>query len=226
MKAGYLPEALDNFLANIGWNFGDEREIFSMQEAIERFDLSRINPANSAFPPEKLDWLNSVYIRDKSDEELARLLRKPLEAAGFGVNMEVLIKVAPLVKVRIKTLTDVVSMAGFFFREEFIPAKASEIIQKKMDAEATAHALEGAYDVLSKIDEANFCTQMLYDAVQPLTEKLGVNNSQLFGVLRVAITGQIVSTPTFESMEIIGKEETLKRLRLAIDLVTRNSVPQ
>jgi glutamyl-tRNA synthetase len=223
MKAGYLPEALDNFLANIGWNFGDEREIFSMQEAIERFDLSRINPANSAFPPEKLDWLNSVYIREKSDVELAGLLRKPLEEAGFEVNMDVLLKVAPLVKVRIKTLNDVVSMAGFFFREECIPAKPEEIIQKKMDAEATASAIEAAYDVLAQIDERDFRTQELHDAVQPLTEKLGINNSQLFGVLRVAVTGQTVSTPTFETMEIIGKEETLRRLHLAIDIVSRNA---
>lgn len=220
MKAGYLPDALVNFLANIGWNFGDEREVFSIQEAIERFDLTRINSANSAFPPEKLEWLNSVYIREKSDEELARLLRKPLEDAGFEVNMDVLLKVAPLVKVRIKTLNDVVPIAGFFFREEFIPAKPEAIIQKKMDAEATVRTLEAAYEILSQIDEANFLTQTLYDAVQPLTEKLGVNNSQLFGALRVAVTGQTVSTPTFETMEIIGKAETLKRVHLAIDIVS------
>jgi glutamyl-tRNA synthetase len=220
MHAGYLPDALVNFLANIGWNFGDEREIFTMQEAIERFDLTRINQANSAFPPEKLEWLNSVYIRDKSDEELARLLRTPLEDAGFAVNVDVLLKVAALVKVRIKTLNDVVPMAGFFFREEFLPAKPEEIIQKKMDAETTVRMLEAAYEILSQIDELDFRTQTLYDAIQPLTEKLGVNNSQLFGALRVTVTGQTVSTPTFETMEIVGKAETLKRVRLAIDLVS------
>src|SRR5215207_10121512 len=72
---GYLPEALDNFLTNIGWSFGDEREIFTMLEAIERFDLARINPANSAFPPEKLDWLNGEYIRALKIEDLARRLK-------------------------------------------------------------------------------------------------------------------------------------------------------
>lgn len=220
MNAGYLPEALDNFLANIGWNFGDEREVFSMAEAIERFDVSRINPANSAFPPEKLDWLNGVYIREMSDEQLARLLRKPLEDAGFEVNMETLLKVAGLVKVRIKTLNDVIPMAGFFFREEFTPATAAQIIQKKMDAATTVRALQAAYDALAGIDPAAFQTQTLYDTVQPLTETLGVSNGQLFGALRVAITGQVVSTPTFESMEIIGKDEALRRIQQAIEIVS------
>lgn len=219
IKAGYLPEAMDNFLTNIGWNFGDEREVFSMQEAIERFDIARINAANSAFPPEKLDWLNGVYIREMDNEELARRLRKPLEDAGFTVNDDLLLKVVPIVKTRIKTLNDVVKMAGFFFRERFIPATAEQIIQKKMDAALTVRTLQAATEVLAQIDESNFVMQTLYDAVQPLTEKLGINNGQLFGVLRVAVTGQTVSTPTFESMEIIGKEESLRRLRQAAEIV-------
>lgn len=219
IKMGYLPEAMDNFLANIGWNFGDEREVFSIAEAAERFDADRINPANSAFPPEKLDWLNGVYLRDMDDDTLARLLRKPLEDAGFEVNVDTLLKVAPLVKVRIKTLNDVVNMAGFFFRDEFTPAAPEQIIQKKMDAAATIGSLQAAIDVLKQVDEADFTTQKLYDAVQPLTETLGVNNGQLFGVLRVAVTGQVVSTPTFESMEIIGKDETLRRLEQAVQIV-------
>jgi glutamyl-tRNA synthetase len=220
IKAGYLPEAMDNFLTNIGWNFGDEREVFSMQEAIERFDIARINAANSAFPPEKLDWLNGVYIREMDNEELARRLRKPLEDAGFEVNVDVLLKVVPIVKTRIKTLNDVVKMAGFFFRERFVPAAPEQIIQKKMDAALTVRTLQASSEVLSGINEADFVMQTLYDAVQPLTETLGINNGQLFGVLRVAVTGQTVSTPTFESMEIIGKEETLRRLKQAAEIVS------
>lgn len=220
MNAGYLPEAMDNFLTNIGWNFGDEREVFSMAEAIERFDTDRINAANSAFPPEKLDWLNGVYIRDMDDVELARRLRQPLEAAGFEVNVDTLLRVVPIVKTRIKTLNDVVSMAGFFFRETFLPAAPEQIIQKKMDAASTVQTLQAAVAVLAGIDEADFVTQTLYDAVQPLTETLGISNGQLFGALRVAVTGQTVSTPTFESMEIIGKDETLRRLKQATALVS------
>src|SRR5690554_6161077 len=98
IDAGYLPEAMVNFLANIGWNFGDEREKFTMDEAIARFDLTRINPANSTYPVEKLPWLNGEYIRDLPIEDLARRLRPVLEGAGYEVNTEVLLKVTPLVQ--------------------------------------------------------------------------------------------------------------------------------
>ncbi|MDX1994949.1 MAG: glutamate--tRNA ligase [bacterium] len=219
IRSGYLPEALDNFLINIGWSYGEDREVFSLEEAIERFtDFSRINPANSAFPPEKLDWLNGVYIREKlSVEELARRLRPVLENEGYEVNVDTLLKVTPLVQTRIKTLNEVISIAGFFFREEFIPAKPEELIQKKMDTTTTKQALERSRQVLEGV--ADFTTQALHDATQPLTAELGLNNSQLFGLLRVAVTGQTVSTPTFETMEILGKDKTLKRLDLAASLL-------
>src|SRR5690606_19213692 len=86
-RAGYLPQAVVNFLTNIGWTFGDDREIFSVEEAIERFDLRDVHPSNSRYPIEKLDWLNGEYIRAMSPDELAPLLRAPLEQAGLTVDM-------------------------------------------------------------------------------------------------------------------------------------------
>ncbi len=219
---GYLPEALDNSLVNTGWSFGDDREVFSMPEAIERFsDFSRINPANSAFPPEKLEWLNGVYIREKLDiTELAKRLRPVLENAGYEVNVDTLLKVTPLVQTRIKTLNDVIQMAGFFFREDFIPAQPKEIIQKKMDAGATQAALQSSRESLGKIDDFTSATMLALFTEH--AQKIGLSNSQLFGLLRVAVTGQMISTPTFETMEIIGKAETLKRLDLAIASLARD----
>lgn len=217
-EAGYLPQAVVNFLTNIGWNFGDEREIFDVEEAIARFDITQVNPANSVYPIEKLDWLNGVYIREKlTADELAAHLRKPLEDAGFKVDEALLKKVAPVVQTRIKTLNDVVDMAGFFFRDDFIPPKAEDIIQKKMDAESAASALRASYDILSNTQD--FHTEPLHDAMQALAQQLDLKNSQLFGALRVAITGQTVSTPTFETMEILGREETLRRIATAIKLL-------
>lgn len=215
IKAGYLPEALDNFLANIGWSFGDEREVFTMAEAVERFDLTHINPANSAFPIEKLEWLNGIYIREMPVEELARRLREPLERAGFEVNMDVLLKVTPLVQTRIKTLNDVVEMAGFFFREEFIPAPREQLIPKKMDAAQTRNALDLAYTHLDALE--NFDHDHMEAEMRALAEELGLKVGDLFSALRSAVTGQVVSTPLFQSMEIIGKEESLRRIRLAIE---------
>lgn len=217
-EAGYLAQAVVNFLTNIGWNFGDEREMFDVAEAIARFDITQVNPSNSVYPIEKLDWLNGLYIREKlTSDELAVHLRRPLEDAGFKVDEELLRKVAPVVQTRIKTLKDVVDMAGFFFREDFIPPKSEDIIQKKMDAEATSAALRAAYDLLANAPD--FRTEPLHEAMQTLAQQLDLKNSQLFGALRVAITGQTISTPTFETMEILGREETLRRIATAIKLL-------
>jgi glutamyl-tRNA synthetase len=215
MKAGYLPEAMNNFLANIGWNFGDEREVFTMPEAIERFDLTRINPANSAFPIEKLEWLNGEHIRALPVEELGRRVRPILQQAGLVFDDTLLLKVTPLVQTRIKTLNDVVDMAGFFFHKEFKPPAPEDIIPKKMDADSTRVMLEKAYDVLSGLEDFSAASQ--HSAMEALGKELGYSNSQLFGALRVAVTGQKVSPPTFETMEILGKDVSLSRIQQAID---------
>lgn len=213
IQAGYLPEAMNNFLANIGWNFGDEREFFTMGEAIARFDLNRINPANSAFPAEKLDWLNGEHIRALPPEGLARRLRPVLEAAGLEADPALLMRVIPLVQIRIRTLKDVVSLAGFFFRSEFTPAPPEELVQDKMDVAGTSQALERAYDVLSALDDFSHASQEA--AMRALANELGIKPKQLFGTLRVAVTGQRVATPLFETMELLGKDVSLSRIRFA-----------
>ncbi len=212
---GYLPEAMDNFLANIGWSFGDEREIFTMTEALERFELDRINPANSAFPPEKLDWLNGEHIRLLAVDDLARRLKPFLEKAGFEVNTDILLKITPLVQTRIKTLSEITELAGFFFREEFIPPKPEMLPQKKMDVAQCRAALNSAYNVLAALEDFGFDSQ--HTAVEALAKELALSNGQLFGILRVAVTGQQISTPVFETMEIIGKDVALNRIKAAID---------
>src|SRR5262249_35396842 len=149
----------DNFLANIGWNFGDEREVFTIAEAIERFDLTRINTANSAFPIKKLDWLNGEHIRALSVEDLAGRLRPPLEAAGLKVDEQLLLRVTPLVQIRLKTLNDVVELAGFFFRETFTPAPSEMLIQKGMDTASVKKALDAAHERLSGLEDFSHASQ-------------------------------------------------------------------
>jgi glutamyl-tRNA synthetase len=219
MSGGYLPEALANFLIGVGWNYGDEVEVYTVADAIARFDdFSKISPANSAFPVEKLEWMNGIYIREQlSAEELASRLRAPLEAAGLTVDEAILQQVAPLVQTRIKTLNDMVDLAGFFFKETFAPPTAEEVIQRKMDAESTKRALETSLAVAEAVQP--FTTEALHNAYQELGTELGLSNSQMFGVLRVAVTGQKVSTPTFETMEILGREESLSRIRQVIALL-------
>ena len=149
IDAGYLPEAVMNFLTNIGWNFGDDREVFSTQEALERFQLKDVNPANSAYPIAKLDWLNSQYIQACAVDDLAPRLKPVLEAAGFAVDDALLRSVVPLLQVRLKTLNDVVPMAGFFFADwqTFEAPPRDILIQRKMDAASTAAVLGGSIPV-------------------------------------------------------------------------------
>lgn len=219
MQAGYLPEAVANFLAGISWSYGDDQEIFSMPEAIERFgDFSRISASNAALPADKLEWINGVYIREKlTSDELAARLRKPLEDAGYTVDEALLRQVAPIVQTRIKTLNDVVAMAGFFFSPTFTPPAAQAVIQKKMDAESTKRALEASLPVVRSVEP--FTTSALLEAFTVLGQELSLSNSQMFGLLRVALSGQTVSTPTFETMEILGRAESISRIETVIGLL-------
>jgi glutamyl-tRNA synthetase len=221
MAAGYLPEAIDNFLANTGWNFGDDREIFNLQEAVERFDGNGIQAANSAFPVSKLEWLNGEYIRALPVEELARRLRPVLEHAGLEVNVEVLLKIAPLVQTRIKTLNDVIPMAGFMFQEEFAPVAADALIQKNMDREKTITVLKRAEEILSGLSDFSHTAQEA--SMRGLAEAMALKPNQVFGTLRVAVTGQQVSTPLFETMEILGQPVVLERIRLALDTLSKKN---
>ena len=223
MEAGYVPGALLNFLMNIGWNFGDEREVFSMEEAIERFgDFKRVNPANSAYPPEKLEWLNGIYIREKmSSDELAEHLRKPLEDAGYSVDMDLLRQVTPIIQTRIKTFNDVVDIAGFFFAESFTPPEPNVLVQKKMDAASTRAMMEKQRDVLQTMDD--FSHETTYERMKVFAKEHDLKNGQVFGALRVAVTGQKISPPTFETMEILGKAESLRRIDTGIDVLAKSS---
>ncbi|MGB1288362.1 MAG: glutamate--tRNA ligase [Aggregatilineales bacterium] len=215
--AGYLPEAILNFMTNIGWNFGDNEEIFDIKEAIERFEIADVNQSNSAFPIDKLDWLNGMYIREMPAEDLAKRLRPVLEDAGLEVNVDTLLKVTPIAQTRIKTLNDIVDLAGFFFHDpaDFEAPAADLLIQKKMDAAGTVNVLEAATKTLESLDNLEHSHQ--YEIFKALAKEIGVKNGQLFGAMRVAVTGQKISTPTFETIEILGKAESLRRFQLAIE---------
>lgn len=217
MDGGYIPAAVLNFLANIGWSFGDNQEIFTMQEAMERFDLADVNEANSAYPIDKLEWLNGHYIREMALDELAELLRPVFENAGYTVDDTILHKLTPVIQTRMKTLLDAPNLAGFLFQDwsAFEAPPAELLIQKKMDAEGTARCLRAAVELTERID--NFAHDSLYEESKALAKELEVKNGQLFGAMRVAVTGQKVSPPTFETMEILGREESLRRMTLAIE---------
>ena len=216
IDAGYLPAAVMNFLTNIGWNFGENQEIFSTHEAIQRFDLKDVNPANSAYPIAKLDWLNSQYIQKADVDYLASLLKPVLKRAGYQVKDERLRQVVPILQVRLKTLKDVVPMAGFFFADwaAFHAPPPEVLIQRKMDSARTAEVLKGSLSVLRTLED--FAASKQLETMTEYAKDVGLRNGQVFGTLRAAVTGQRVSPPTFETMEILGQEESLRRIKLAL----------
>ena len=220
-EAGYLPAAVVNFLTNIGWSFGDDREVFTVAESIERFDLTRVNPAGGQFPLEKLDWLNGVYLRDMAPETLLPMLKTELEAAGFEVNADVLRQAIPLIQPRLHFINEVSSWLSFLFVEAVTPTP-EDLIQKKMDGAGTDAALVAAYDTLNNLP--GFEADVVEAALRDLTEKLDLKPRQLFGVLRVALTAQNVAPPLFESIAIMGREKTLARIVAARKLLAESQV--
>lgn len=217
-EAGYLPEAVVNFLTNVGWAFGDDTEVFTPEEAMERFELEAINPSAGKLPYDKLEWLNGVYIREKiSVEELARRIQPCFAEAGCDLDLGTLIKAAPLARPRIKRLPDAVEMLAFLCKDEITIEDPARLIQKKMDAPRTARALRAAYDALAAMD--GFDAQEQEDNLRTLADELGLKVGQLFGSLREAVTAQKVSPPLFDTMAVIGKERCLQRIQAAAELL-------
>ncbi len=217
-ELGFLPDAMMNFLTNIGWTFGEEREVFTAQEAIERFDGTRINEANSAFPADKLRWYNGIYIREKtSTEALTEMLRPIMEREELPIDEAKLKIIVPAIQTRIETLNDFPDIAGFVFKDSFEPAPVDEHIQKKMDAASTYKALQVAYDTLKDMD-FNDPTAM-EQPMRDLAKEHGYKVGQLFGTLRVATSAQKIAPPLFDTFAALGKDETLRRIQLSLDIL-------
>ena len=221
---GYLPEAMFNFIALIGWSLDDKTELMTRQELIENFSLERISKTAAIFNKEKLDWMNGVFIRKLNYEELARQITPFLES-GLPANVprpvsqEYVVRIAPLVQERINTLAEAAVYADFFFVDT--PEYAtSMLVGKKMTGETALAALKAAEERLSSLE--SFKHDLLEDALRNLAGDLGLKTGQLFGLLRVATTGRNATPPLFETMEVLGKERCLKRIRVAIEKLGGN----
>jgi glutamyl-tRNA synthetase len=217
---GYLPEALFNFLALLGWSpgEGEEQEIFSREELIERFDLFRVNRAPAAFSYDKLDWMDGIYIRSLSVEELLERLLPFWQKAGLipdpcpDEKREVLRGIVPLVQERLKRLEEVVEWTTFLFREVEAPP-AEKLVGKKMTPEESLMALRRSRGVLAELEP--FEQAAMEPPMRALAEELGLKAGQLFGIVRWAVTGQKVAPPLFGSLAVLGREQVLSRLDAA-----------
>jgi glutamyl-tRNA synthetase len=217
MKAlGYLPEAVRNWLALMGWAYDDHTELFPMPELIEKFSLGKLNPSPAAVNYSKLDHFNGIYIRNLTEADLAARLQPFFAAAGLPVQEDDLLPVIPLIRERIHALDDAVEIAGFLFRPDVSPDPL-RLVGKDMSLAETRQALEGAHGCLE--GAAVLAPEQTETALRATAEQLGITAAQLFGILRIAITGQPVSPPLIESMAIIGKQTVLRRIEQALRLL-------
>ncbi len=213
LNQGYIPEALVNWIALMGWSYDAHTEFFTLDDLVAKFSLGKLNPAPAAINFSKLDHFNGLHIRHLSVEDLARRIKPYFEKAGYSVDDEMLVKITPLIQERLVTLDDAVEKAGFFFEEQVEPVP-EELIGKKMTAKSSAAAARRAYQVLESLPQIT--PETAEEPLRALAEELGLKVGQLFGILRVAVTGQKVSPPLLESMEIIGRATVLERLQKAI----------
>ena len=220
--AGYLPQALNNFLANVGWSFGDDREKFPIEEAIPRFRLEDINPAPTRLPYDKLDWLNGQWIQDMEPLELAQAVKPFLERQGHEISAEALLAVAPSLRVRLKKLTDAADFLKFLWEdEESAVPPAERLTHAKMPGDAALRGLQSARAFLALAQP--FDTATLSAGLTAIGEENTTNGKAgpFLGVLRLAVTQQDVSPPVFESIVALGRNRTLSRLDDAIEVLAK-----
>ena len=222
-KMGYLPEAMLNFLSLLGWSLDDRTELLSPEELVRHFSLDRIGDSAAVLDQEKLEWMNGVYIRQLSTEELADRLT-PFLQRGLPVDIprpldsEYLLKIGPLVQERLKTLAEGPDLTSFFFESALIyDLEDFSRSARGLSPEHIHSALATAMERLQRVDP--FDAAGLESLLRPLAEELGLKTGQLFGALRVATTGRTAAPPLFQTMEVLGKERCLLRVGRAIGLL-------
>ena len=216
-KMGYLPEAMFNFLCLLGWSLDGETEIVSKETLINSFDANRISSASAIFDIEKLNWMNGYYIRNMSDFELAARLANyweefPPDDFDRSPSSNEIQAVTSLIKERIKILSEASALIAFVFKEE-IEFELQELLQKHMDEESTKKILEEVSGTLAKIN--SFSSSDIELELRSLADSMEIKVGALLGTVRVATSGQKVSPPLFESLEVLGRDRVLELLRLA-----------
>ncbi len=236
---GFLPEAVVNYMALLGWTPPSGREILSLEEMVKEFDIKDVNVSSPIFDFKKLEWMNGEYIRKMSDEELAKRLidylsglpvqaeeiedkvlgkdsHKEKKALPQHLTEEKIAELTPLIKERIKTLSDFVPLTNFIFERPEYDKKFFG--QLKIDN--TAQVLQ---QILEKLEafKKPWTKEEFEQAFQGLAKALRLSNTQMFQLIRVAISGQLVTPPLFESIQIIGVEETLERIKKSLEYLSR-----
>ena len=210
-EAGYLPEALLNFLALLGWNPGDDREVLSMNDLIDLFSLEKCSKNGAKFDYRKGEWFNRHYLQSKSDEALADLLLPVLNEKGIEVPLAKVVKIAGLIKDRLHFTTEMWSQSAFFFT-------APELYDEKTVSKRwKADSPEKMQELISVLQPLNdFSAPATETAVMSWIASNGYSTGEIMNAFRLALVGESKGPHIFDIMEIIGKEEVIERLKKAI----------
>ncbi len=223
---GYLPEAVLNFLALLGWSLDDHTEMLSREELVANFSLERISKTGAVFNHEKLLWMNGVYLRQLSPaaflQRIIPLLEDGLpDEVARPISEEYVRRIVPLIHERLATINEVITYTDFFFLDT-LDHDPSLLVGKKMTPQSTLAALNAAHKRLSALE--SFDTDSIEGAIRPLAEELGIKTGQLFGALRVATTGRPAAPPLFQTMAVLGKGKCLRRLEAALAKLEDNEL--
>lgn len=224
-KQGYLPEAMVNFLALLGWSLDDRTELLSREELIKHFSLERVGKTAAIFNKDKLEWMNGVYLRKLSleefvqralpflDRDLPKSVKRPLDKIYVR-------RVLSLIQERARILVEVSELASFFFLDE-LQYDTGLLLSGKLDAESAAKAITIVAQRLEEITTWDATT--LEDILRSLATELNLGTGEFFGLLRVAVTGRTAAPPLFQTMAVLGKENCLKRFNAALQLLSNYS---
>ena len=213
---GYHPEAIINWMALMGWSLDDKQEDFKLADLEKVFKLERINPSPAAVNFSKLDYFQGKHVRQMSDREVAASVQPFLRKSGIVPDKEMLLSLVPLIKNRIVTFEDSVEWLSFFFTKE-IMISPSEFTNKKSTQEETLVILQNVKLTLEQLQE--FKHESIETELRSLAETMGLKLGQLLNPVRLAISGQKVSPPLFETLEILGENLVHSRIEKAIKLL-------
>lgn len=213
---GYIPEGINNWIALMGWSYDDRTEFFSLEELVEKFSLEKLNPSPAAINFTKLDHFNGLHIRNLGVRDLSERIYPFFTTRGLNADLDTLEKITPVIQERIQVLDDAPDLAGFFFEDE-INVDKQELIAKNITQAESLAILQEIYAILQALPDIS--KDNTEPPLRDLVEKTGYKPGQVFGILRVAVTGRTVSPPLLESMEIIGRAKVISRIEDALRLL-------
>ncbi len=225
-EKGYLPWAVVNYLALLGWSTPDSQQFFSQEELIDKFSLDRVNKSPAIFDPQKLEWMNAEYIRKLSKEELTKLIIPYLRKKGWigeeidDATYRKVGRIAELERDRLRVLSDIVEFADFFFDKDY--TYESKAVEKRLKEDHVPGLLERIKLEVKRME--HFSELELEKLLRKLSEEFSLSTSKIFHPLRVALTGRMKGPGLFELAAVLGKDEVIRRIDRTLDLLNKQKV--